>query len=85
MSKKTKNHRNDHKKSSGNVGGFGEKTGVMSNQEYEYWKRNQSKNNAATVNRDAAHPFTQVIALRLKYEPFVPQVGYRDAEQAGEQ
>lgn len=46
-------------------------------------QQRQSENDAATVDHQAACPFTQVISLRLEHEPLVAEKRYGDVEQAG--
>ena len=85
MPKKAEKHYHDHQQSASNVGRLGKKASVTADYEHEHRERDQAENNATAVNRDAAHPFAQVITPGLKYEPFVAQVGHGDVQQAGEQ
>ena len=85
MPKKAEKHYHDHQQSASNVGRLGKKASVTPDQEYKHGERDQAENNATAVNRDAAHPFAQVVAPGFKHEPFVAQVGHGDVQQAGEQ
>lgn len=68
----------------GNVGGAMRVASPMLNDWHEHGKRSGRKQDAGSVDADAADPFFKVVAVGPENKPLISQKSERDGEQIGE-